>query len=278
MANNYGYVYILTNKAFKSDWVKIGKTSKSVEERVASLDCTSIPTPFDIYATIKTKKFNELEKVIHHTFDNLTTLRIRSNREFFNIKPDDALTLIQDIALPLIDDAEVNVYADSTDNDVADSTTDQSVNADEKTLSKIKASLVALFASDKEKYANWHTPYFYHDKLIFSNRKNAISHSTAGNNLVLAIDINCIKGNEYINVFIRKDSRTISGINKHIDHSLLLPVFDKLGFTVQNTNRNHKGKLHLEMTDCSADDLKDMAVNVVEFIEDNLANMQKLIV
>lgn len=280
MSNAPGFVYILTNKAFKEDWVKIGKTSKSVEERVNSLDCTSTPLPFDIYATIKTKKYNELEKVIHHTFDNLTELRIRSNREFFNIKPDDALTLIQDIALPLIDDAEVNLYADSMDNDTEDpdDKTEHSNTADDTVLLGIKAGLSNLFSSNKEKYANWSMPYFYHKKLVFSNRKKAVLRATTGNSLTLAIDVNCVKGNEYINVFLRKDARDCGGVNRRVDHTVFLPLFSQFGFTVQNTKRNHKGKLHLKMVNVSVDVLKNKAVEIVKFIEDNLSNMQNLVV
>ena len=60
-----GYVYILTNPSFKEDWVKIGKSSVSVEKRVKQLDGTSVPLPFEIFATMKTVKYNEAEKLIH---------------------------------------------------------------------------------------------------------------------------------------------------------------------------------------------------------------------
>ena len=59
-----GYVYILTNPSFMNDWVKIGKTSKSVEQRVKDLDGTAVPLPFQIYATLKTCKYAEVEKAV----------------------------------------------------------------------------------------------------------------------------------------------------------------------------------------------------------------------
>ena len=52
-----GYVYILTNPSFKEDWVKIGKTAREVNVRSKELDNTAVPLPFEIYATLKTRKY-----------------------------------------------------------------------------------------------------------------------------------------------------------------------------------------------------------------------------
>lgn len=104
-----GYVYILTNPSFKEDWVKIGKSSRSVDVRSKELDNTAVPLPFEIFATMKTCKYNEVEKLVHKTIDRLTDLRIRQNREFFNVSPQMALDIFRDIAMT-IDDAEVVLY------------------------------------------------------------------------------------------------------------------------------------------------------------------------
>lgn len=83
MANKEpGYVYILTNPSFREDWVKIGKSSRSVDVRSKELDNTAVPLPFEIYATLKTSKYDKVEKQIHKQIDRLTDLRIRQNREF----------------------------------------------------------------------------------------------------------------------------------------------------------------------------------------------------
>ena len=58
------------------------KSAVSVEQRVKQLDGTAVPLPFEIYATLKTKKYSEVEKAVHQTIDSLTDLRIRQNREF----------------------------------------------------------------------------------------------------------------------------------------------------------------------------------------------------
>jgi len=108
---NKGYVYILTNPSFREDWVKIGKSSRPVDVRSKELDNTAVPLPFEIYATLKTTKFDKVEKQIHKQIDRLTDLRIRQNREFFNIAPSVALDIMRDIA-DLLDDAELSVYVD----------------------------------------------------------------------------------------------------------------------------------------------------------------------
>ena len=106
-----GYVYILTNPSFREDWVKIGKSSRPVDVRSKELDNTAVPLPFEIYATLQTSKYDKVEKQIHKQIDRLTDLRIRQNREFFNIAPDVALDIMRDIA-DLLDDAELAVYVD----------------------------------------------------------------------------------------------------------------------------------------------------------------------
>ena len=102
-----GYVYILTNPSFKEDWVKIGKSSRPVDIRSKELDNTAVPLPFEIYATLKTVKYEQVEKLIHKTIDRLTDLRIRQNREFFNVSPAKALGILKDISTTL-DDAEID--------------------------------------------------------------------------------------------------------------------------------------------------------------------------
>lgn len=110
--NEPGYVYILTNPSFREDWVKIGKSSRLVDIRSKELDNTAVPLPFEIYATIQTVKYNDVEKHVHKTIDRLTDLRIRQNREFFNVPPQIALDIFNDIA-KMIDDAVVTIYKDN---------------------------------------------------------------------------------------------------------------------------------------------------------------------
>lgn len=107
-----GYVYILTNLSFREDWVKIGKSARPVDVRSKELDNTAVPLPFEIFATLESKKYHEVEKLVHKTIDRLTDLRIRQNREFFNVAPQVALDIFRDIA-SAIDDAVVTEYRDN---------------------------------------------------------------------------------------------------------------------------------------------------------------------
>ena len=90
-------IYILTNKSFKDDWIKIGYTDRAMTVRSKELDNTSCPLPFDIYATLETPYPKEAESLIHEMIDNLTDARIRPNREFFNIKPEKAYSIFMSV-------------------------------------------------------------------------------------------------------------------------------------------------------------------------------------
>ena len=104
-----GYVYILTNPAFKENWVKIGKSSRPVDVRSKELDNTSTPLPFEIYATIETEKYSEVEVMMHQSIERFTDLRIRKNREFFNVSPENALEIMKSIA-KILDGEVITIY------------------------------------------------------------------------------------------------------------------------------------------------------------------------
>lgn len=89
--------------------MKIGKSSRPVDVRSKELDNTAVPLPFEIYATLKTEKYDIVERKIHKAIDRLTDLRIRQNREFFNIKPELALEIFKDEAM-ILDDAVITLY------------------------------------------------------------------------------------------------------------------------------------------------------------------------
>lgn len=105
-----GYVYIFTNDSFKDDWIKIGKTI-NIKERLTRLFNTSLPLEFKVYATLQTRKYEAIEKIIHKQIDRLTDLRVNQNREFFNISPAQALDIFLDQATAL-DDAVITRYID----------------------------------------------------------------------------------------------------------------------------------------------------------------------
>ena len=78
-----GIIYILINEAMPG-YVKIGKTSNSVEERMKSLDGTGIPLPFECFYAAKVKDMDSAEKLLHNAFGGQRT---RAKREFFEVDP-----------------------------------------------------------------------------------------------------------------------------------------------------------------------------------------------
>jgi len=115
-----GYVYILTNPSFKDDIVKIGLTSGTVEKRMKELQTTGVPTPFEKYASIRTTKFKEVERFMHHSLSLLSEgSRVNDNREFFRVSPEKALSFMLEIA-ELLDDAEVTTCNERAHKDQAE--------------------------------------------------------------------------------------------------------------------------------------------------------------
>lgn len=74
-------VYVLTNPAFDG-LVKIG-TTVDLDQRLRSLDNTSVPWPFRCEYAARVKDAYALEKLLHHAFGDR---RVRDNREFFEVE------------------------------------------------------------------------------------------------------------------------------------------------------------------------------------------------
>lgn len=93
-SNDYGIVYLLTN-ACMPGIVKIGKTSRSnLQNRMKELYTTGVPIPFECaYACrIKLSHMSKLETALHNAFE---PDRVNQNREFFRIKPEQAMAIMQ---------------------------------------------------------------------------------------------------------------------------------------------------------------------------------------
>ena len=95
-----GYVYILVNPSLKG-MVKIGKTKRPVNLRSKELYNTAIPTQFEEYASLETDKYAEVEELVHRILTKLTRKRVNERREFYKIRPDEALEILTDVSLVL---------------------------------------------------------------------------------------------------------------------------------------------------------------------------------
>ena len=75
-----GIVYCLENPAMP-DLVKIG-TTQDLEQRLKSLDTTSVPVPFECVMAVEVDDARKVEQLLHEVFD---AQRVRQNREFFRV-------------------------------------------------------------------------------------------------------------------------------------------------------------------------------------------------
>ncbi len=100
-------VYVLVNEAFP-DYVKIGKTT-DLEQRLRSLDNTSVPLPFRCVYAVEVDNEAEAERLLHQTFDDHRT---RPTREFFEVNPQRVIS-----AMKLTRGRDVTPKADVVDSE-----------------------------------------------------------------------------------------------------------------------------------------------------------------
>ena len=84
-------VYILINEAMPGI-IKIGWTDNSIEQRMKELDKTGTPLPFTCYYAKRVDDPRFVESKLHEAFDEF---RIRENREFFRMSPDQAKAALE---------------------------------------------------------------------------------------------------------------------------------------------------------------------------------------
>lgn len=81
--DNFGYVYVLSNKSLPINTYKIGSTYGLPEKRAEELTGTGHLYPFKVVAKKKIQNAEYYEKTIHKILDKY---RVKKGREFFNIK------------------------------------------------------------------------------------------------------------------------------------------------------------------------------------------------
>lgn len=92
-----GWVYILTNPAFKEGMIKIGFTSRDTpQERAAELSgATGVPTAFTVVWAARMPDAQAVEGKVHKI---LQTKRSNHNREFFECSIAEAIDMIETVA------------------------------------------------------------------------------------------------------------------------------------------------------------------------------------
>lgn len=77
-------VYVLTNESMP-DFIKIGFTTTTVEQRLKQLDTTGVPLPFECYYAAEVEDARCEERWLHSIFSDR---RVRESREFFKMNPE----------------------------------------------------------------------------------------------------------------------------------------------------------------------------------------------
>ena len=86
-----GKIYIMTNDAMPN-YIKIGRTTSTLEQRMKELDTTGVPLPFRCHYAVEVDDHETKEKLIH---DGFADHRVRQNREFFELAPERAMAILK---------------------------------------------------------------------------------------------------------------------------------------------------------------------------------------
>ena len=133
-----GVVYVLSNPAMEG-YVKIGKTT-NLEQRLKSLDNTSTPLPFRCVFAVEVEDMDKVERLAHQAFKKDRT---RSNREFFEIDEEQAVS-----ALKMTEGKNVTPNTDIAE----DIEAIEALNAATQRRGRFRFSMVGLAAGDTIEY------------------------------------------------------------------------------------------------------------------------------
>ena len=106
-----GIVYVLTNEAMPG-YVKVGKTSTSVTQRIKELDNTSLPYPFECFYAARVADMDAAERLVHDAFADQ---RVTRRREFFTIDAERVRSAIKLAELEDVTPSEDDLVEDKED-------------------------------------------------------------------------------------------------------------------------------------------------------------------
>lgn len=91
---NSGYIYILSNPSFKNALLKVGKTSRTPQDRLSELNKqTGVPLKYELEFVEFVPDCHLAEKLLHEKLD-----KYRSNKEFFQVPVDIAISEARNVA------------------------------------------------------------------------------------------------------------------------------------------------------------------------------------
>lgn len=105
-----GYVYVLSNPVMPNV-VKIGRTTRDVDQRAIELFQTGVPVPFKVEGSVCSPDCETLEAFVHH---ELREKRISDSREFFACCAHEALFCIENALREQVEDWLEDFIPDQT--------------------------------------------------------------------------------------------------------------------------------------------------------------------
>ena len=88
-----GHVYVLINDCMP-DLIKVGMTTRSIDQRIEELSRTAVPMPFRCTYSVFSPDCADLERSIH---ERLESHRVSKSREFFRCTPDYAEEILNEM-------------------------------------------------------------------------------------------------------------------------------------------------------------------------------------
>jgi hypothetical protein len=91
-----GYIYILFNQSFRNDFYKIGKTTRTPEQRAQELSsATGVPEVFEVLYKRKVADCDWAKQLVH---ERLEIYRTSTSRDFFEVPSEIAIYAIEEVA------------------------------------------------------------------------------------------------------------------------------------------------------------------------------------
>ena len=113
MANGEeGIVFILNNPSLKANFVKIGCATSIAEIRSIIAANKATPKPDEIYATLKTSKYEPVARLLGTLLYRLTGKTAEEGNGYFEETASFAADLLEDIA-DIADNARIDYYVDN---------------------------------------------------------------------------------------------------------------------------------------------------------------------
>lgn len=106
-------VYILINEAMPN-LVKVGRTTTSINQRMKELYTSGVPVPFECFHASVVTDDIDVERRIHRAFSKY---RVNTNREFFEIEPENILAILEMVELEDVTPSED--YIETKDDQIA---------------------------------------------------------------------------------------------------------------------------------------------------------------